>query len=56
MVLTVKELARECGVPYYTIHYLNKLNKLPVEREGKRGVSTLFKQDAIEIVKKHKEK
>lgn len=57
MVLyTTKELADKCGVPFYTVQYLAKLGKLPMERKGSRGKSALYTADAINIIKKHKEK
>ena len=56
VLLTTKELADKCGVPFYTVQYLAKLGKLPVAREGKRGVGALYQEDAIKIVNKHKGK
>lgn len=50
---TTKELAQICKVPFYTVQYLCKLNKLPILVKGKRGVSTLYKEQAIQIIKEH---
>ena len=54
VLLTTKELADKCDVPFYTVQYLAKLGKLPTERKGKRGQSALYTEDAIEVVNKHK--
>ena len=35
ILLTTKELADKCDVPFYTVQYLAKLGKLPTERKGK---------------------
>ena len=56
ILLTTKELADKCGVPFYTVQYLAKLGKLPIERKGSRGQSALYREEAIEVIIKHKEK
>ena len=56
ILLTTKELADKCDVPFYSVQYLAKLGKLPTERKGKRGQSALYTEDAIDVVNKHKGK
>ena len=56
VLLTTKELAYKCGVPFYTVQYLAKLGKLPIERKGSRGQSALYTEEAIDVVNKHKGK
>ena len=53
---TTRQLAKECGVAFYTIQYLAKLNKLPVAVQGKRGVPARYFESAKDIVNKHKMK
>ena len=53
---TTRELAQECGVPFYTVQYLSKLNKLPMAVQGRRGVPARYYESAKTIVLNHKMK
>ncbi len=52
--LTLKEVSKETGAPYYTIQYLSKCNRLPKLKESSGpGYPNLFHPDAVKIVKDH---
>ena len=53
---TVTELAKITGVPFYTVHYLAKLNKLPVIEKGGRGVPARYSPDSVMVINQHKNK
>ena len=53
---TVTELAKITDVPFYTIHYLAKLNILPVIETGGRGVPARYSPDSVLVINKHKSK
>jgi hypothetical protein len=52
--LTNGELSKLTGTPYYVIQYLDRLGKLPKEKESTgKGDPSIFHPDSIQIVKNH---
>ena len=51
---TVTELAELTGVPFYTVHYLAKLNKLPIIAKGGRGKPAKYSSDSVLVINQHK--
>ncbi len=52
--MTRKQIAAETGAPWYTVHYLNSLGKLPIIRDSSGpGNPVIFDQKAVDVVKAH---
>jgi hypothetical protein len=49
--LTRKQLANRCGVPFYTINYLQSLNRLPLIKLGRQGCPHLYHPDSVTIIR-----
>lgn len=52
--LTIGELSKQTGIPYYTIQYLDRLGKLPKEKESTgKGNPSIFHPNAKKVVIDH---
>ena len=52
--LTIGELSKRTGTPYYVCQYLDRIGKLPKEKESTgKGDPSIFHQDAVQIVIDH---
>ncbi len=50
--LTIGELSRMTDIPYYKLAYLERLNRLPKEKESTgKGDANIFTVEAIQIAK-----
>jgi hypothetical protein len=55
--LTVGELSKRTGAPYYICQYLDRINKLPKEKKSTgKGDPSIFKIESIKIVLAHIDK
>ena len=52
--LTIGELSKRTGTPYYVCQYLDRLGKLPKAKESTgKGVPSILTDSAVEIVLYH---
>ncbi len=52
--LALKDLQKKTNSPAYVIQYLKDCNRLPIAQPSQgRGYPTLYKPEAIDIVKAH---
>ena len=52
--ITLKDLQKKTNAPAYVIHYLKDCNRLPISKQSEgRGYPTLYKPEAVEVIKEH---